>query len=182
MESFLVPALILLIVVAGVLTAVALSRKRSAGSRRPSPDAAERGQGPAPTREAAVAANARLDQQQHTAVYSMIARGHGLEAIQVYRKAAGVGLREAASAIASMSAYPQPYVSPGAGESGAAKPASSPAAEPSGGPDLPAEPAPGPPPASDSRNAAPEPERKDVAGHAAAEGHRADPPAPARPG
>jgi hypothetical protein len=181
MESFLVPALILLIVVAGVLTAVALSRKRSAGARRPSPDAAGRGQGPAPTREAAAAANARLDQQQHTAVYSMIARGHGLEAIQAYRKATGAALREAASAIASMSAYPQPYISPAAGESGAAKPASSPAAGPSGGPDRPAEPAPGPAPAPESRDAAAEPERKEVAGHSAAEGHRPEPPAPARP-
>src|SRR3954468_20252574 len=138
MESFLVPALILLIVVAGVLTAVALSRKRATG--RTSPDAAGRSQGPAPTREAALAANARLDQQQHTAVYSMIARGHGLEAIQAYRKATGAGLREAASAVASMSAYPQPCAFPGHAEPGAAA-GTSPAGAPSrdAGPGLPAD-------------------------------------------
>jgi len=200
MESFLVPALILLIVVAGVLTAVALSKRRVAA--RHAPDGGK-SQGPVPTREAAVAASARLDQQQHTAVYSMIARGHGLEAIQAYRKATGAGLREAASAIASMSAYPQPYLSPDAGsagpgapgpvatgsgntgESGPGRPASSPAAGPAAGADLPAEPAPGPAATAGSNTAGPDPtpdpEHKEVPGPAAAEARRAEPPAPARP-
>lgn len=171
MESFLVPALILLVVVAGVLTAVGLSRKRT--GRSPRPSAKPAGRGPAPTREAAVAANTRLDQQQHTAIYSLIARGRGLEAIQAYRQATGAGLREAANAVASLSAYPQPYVFPEIPrESGAPEPAS-PAAEPAGGPE----------PTAGPRSAAPKPERKDEA-EAAGEHlqeHRAEPPAPARP-
>ncbi|NKX50456.1 hypothetical protein HER39_07725, partial [Arthrobacter deserti] len=76
-------------------------------------DAAGHGKGAAPTRDAAIAASSRLDQQQHSAVYSMIARGHGLGAMQAYRKATGVSLRDAASAVASMSAFPQPYAFPG---------------------------------------------------------------------
>ncbi|NKX55621.1 hypothetical protein [Arthrobacter mobilis] len=111
MESFLVPALILLVVIAAVLLAVKLARKRPAADSSLAAPGQAKG-GPVPTREAAAAATARLDQQQHTAVYSMIARGHGLEAIQAYRKATGTGLREAAAAVASMSAYPQPYVHP----------------------------------------------------------------------
>ncbi|MCG2621831.1 hypothetical protein LVY72_07855 [Arthrobacter sp. I2-34] len=175
MESFLVPALILLVVVAGVLTAVGLSRKRAGRSPRPSATAA--GRGPAPTREAAVAANARLDQQQHTAVYSLIARGRGLEAIQAYRQATGAGLREAATAVASLSAYPQPYVFPDVPrESGAPEPAA-PAAEST------VEPAGGPEPETGPRTAAPKPEPKDEAGPAGEhlQEHRAEPPAPARP-
>ncbi|HEX2248645.1 MAG TPA: hypothetical protein VHH13_13970, partial [Arthrobacter sp.] len=54
----------------------------------------------------------RLDQQQHTAVYSAIARGDALRAIKEYRSATGAGLREAAAAVANMSAYPQPYTPP----------------------------------------------------------------------
>ncbi|MFD1211388.1 hypothetical protein ACFQ36_04965, partial [Arthrobacter sp. GCM10027362] len=142
MESFLVPVLILLVVVAGILLAVKLSRKRRAGAGAAPADALGPGGEGAPTREAAAAASARLDQQQHTAVYSMIARGHGLEAIQAYRKATGAGLREAAAAVASMSAYPQPYVLPGLSEApAAAEPGEG--ASPEAGPGASPQPAPG---------------------------------------
>ena len=63
----------------------------------------------APSKEAAAEASGRLNQQQHTAIYALIAQGQALAAIREYRNATGAGLREAAGAVAQMSAHPQPY-------------------------------------------------------------------------
>ncbi|MFT4468892.1 hypothetical protein ACMX2H_03185 [Arthrobacter sulfonylureivorans] len=65
----------------------------------------------ATSREAAAEASARLTQQQHTAIYALIAQGQALAAIREYRNATGTGLRKAAGAVAQMSAHPQPYKS-----------------------------------------------------------------------
>jgi hypothetical protein len=176
MESFLVPALILLVVVAGVLVVVKLSRKRSGGLAGADAPGRTKADG-APTREAAIAASGRLDQQQHTAVYSMIARGHGLEAIQAYRKATGAGLREAAAAVANMSAYPQPYAFPEFPQAPEAAEPGPAAAEPfPAEPELPQEPA----PAAGNTGARWIAEEKPATG-AAAEEQSAEPAAPARP-
>jgi hypothetical protein len=63
----------------------------------------------ATSKEAAAEASARLNQQQHTAIYALIAQGQALSAIREYRNATGAGLREATGAVANMSAHPQPY-------------------------------------------------------------------------
>lgn len=114
MELFLIPLLILVVVVALGLLLLKTAKRRSTSTydgggtgRRPAPKAA-----PATSREHSVAASSRLDQQQHTAVYSAIARGDALRAIKEYRSATGAGLREAAAAVANMSAHPQPYTPP----------------------------------------------------------------------
>jgi ribosomal protein L7/L12 len=106
--EFLVPLLIAVLVIAiGLVIVRMASRNKTsrAGQVRTSPGkpATET------SREAAAEASARLNQQQHTAIYALIAQGQALTAIREYRNATGAGLREAASAVAQMSAYPQPY-------------------------------------------------------------------------
>ncbi|NMR30600.1 hypothetical protein [Crystallibacter degradans] len=114
MELFLIPLLILVVVVALGLLLLKTARRRSTPTddgggtgRRPNLTAA-----PATSKEHSEVASSRLNQQQHTAVYSAIARGDALRAIKDYRAATGAGLREAAAAVANMSAHPQPYTPP----------------------------------------------------------------------
>ncbi|MCW2131285.1 hypothetical protein [Arthrobacter sp. VKM Ac-2550] len=114
MELFLIPLLILVVVVALGLLLLKTAKRRSTPTddsggtgRRPGLAAA-----PATSKEHSEVASSRLDQQQHTAVYSAIARGDALRAIKDYRAATGAGLREAAAAVANMSAHPQPYTPP----------------------------------------------------------------------
>jgi len=113
MESFLIPLLIVVVVVVLGLLAMKYLRSRS----RTENDGATRGRssrGPAAvaSREESVKASARLNQQQHSAIYALLARGDALNAIMEYRKATGAKLREAATAVASMSTYPQAYGAP----------------------------------------------------------------------
>lgn len=110
MESFLIPLLIVVVVVVLGLLAV----KYLGGRSRTENDGGSRGRssrGPAAvaSREESIRASARLNQQQHSAIYALLARGDALNAIMEYRKATGAKLREAATAVASMSAYPQAY-------------------------------------------------------------------------
>jgi ribosomal protein L7/L12 len=114
MELFLIPLLILVVVVALGLLLLKTAKRRSA----PTDDGGETGRqrartaAPATSKEHSEVASSRLNQQQHTAVYSAIARGDALRAIKDYRAATGAGLREAAAAVANMSAHPQPYTPP----------------------------------------------------------------------
>jgi hypothetical protein len=113
MESFLIPLLIVVVVVVLGLLAMKYLGSRSKTEN----DGATRGRssrGPAAvaSREESVKASARLNQQQHSAIYALLARGDALNAIMEYRKATGAKLREAATAVASMSTYPQAYGAP----------------------------------------------------------------------
>ncbi|MGW6172094.1 hypothetical protein ACWF5H_01255 [Arthrobacter sp. NPDC055138] len=105
--EFVVPLLIVVLVIAIGLVIMRLAARNKPGASRvrrsPGPST------PATTREAAAEASARLNQQQHTAIYALIAQGQAFAAIREYRNATGAGLREAAGAVAQMSAYPQPY-------------------------------------------------------------------------
>lgn len=110
MESFLIPLLIVVVVVVLGL----LAMKYLGGRSRTENDGGPRGRSPrgpaaVASREESVRASARLNQQQHSAIYALLARGDALNAIMEYRKATGAKLREAATAIASMSTYPQAY-------------------------------------------------------------------------
>jgi ribosomal protein L7/L12 len=114
MELFLIPLLIVVVVVALGLLLLKTAKRRSTATddggetgRRPTRTAA-----PATSKEHSELASSRLTQQQHTAVYSAIARGDTLRAIKDYRAATGAGLREAAAAVANMSAHPQPFTPP----------------------------------------------------------------------
>jgi hypothetical protein len=106
--EFVVPLLIVvLVIVIGLVIVRLAARNRTgrAGHVPKSPDHPTT----ATSKEAAAEASARLNQQQHTAIYALIAQGQALSAIREYRNATGVGLREAAGAVAQMSAHPQPY-------------------------------------------------------------------------
>ncbi len=106
--EFVVPLLIVVLVIAIGLVIMRLAARNKpgrAGRVRRSPGQPT----PATTREAAAEASGQLNQQQHTAIYALIAQGQALAAIREYRNATGAGLREAAGAVAQMSAHPQPY-------------------------------------------------------------------------
>ncbi|WP_433875429.1 hypothetical protein [Sinomonas atrocyanea] len=176
MENLLPPLLILLAVAAVVVILIRLGSRRS----RASLDTAMAG-GP----EAAAAASARLTEDQHQAIYSLIARGLAVQAIAVYRQATATSLVEARNAVLLLERYPQPFRGRPAGEparnaeqaaEGAAT-TSEPAATPE-------------PPAADrepSAPAAPEPPADVVPSPEAngrdpeAEGEAESRPAPARP-
>lgn len=109
--DFVVPLLIVvLVVVIGLVIVRLVSRNKTSGAGRLGQASGK--PSTAMTKEAAAAASVRLNQQQHTAIYAMIAQGQALAAIREYRNATGAGLREAASAVAQMSAHPQPYTAP----------------------------------------------------------------------
>jgi ribosomal protein L7/L12 len=106
--EFVVPLLIVVLVIAIGLVIVRLAARNKtsrAGQVRRSPEQPAA----ATSKEAAAEASARLNQQQHTAIYALIAQGQALSAIREYRNATGAGLREATGAVAHMSAHPQPY-------------------------------------------------------------------------
>lgn len=106
MEALLIPLVILALAgIAVALAARALGRRtrspRPPGGRMP-------GQAPG-SAEAARAAAARLDQEQHRRVYALIAQGQAMAAIKVYLAATGEGLRASRDAISALAAHPQPY-------------------------------------------------------------------------
>ena len=106
--EFVVPLLIVVLVIAIGLVIMRLAARNKpgrAGRVRRSPGQPT----PATSKEAAAEASGQLNQQQHTAIYALIAQGQALAAIREYRNATGAGLREAAGAVAQMSAHPQPY-------------------------------------------------------------------------
>ncbi|WP_066288689.1 hypothetical protein [Arthrobacter sp. B6] len=107
MESLVIPALILVIVAAGVaLGARAISRRRTASgaasTATPAVDAAE----------LARTAAAKLTEDQHRRLYALIAQGQAMAAIKLYYEATDAGLRAARDAVGALAAHPQPYRSP----------------------------------------------------------------------
>lgn len=107
MESLVIPALILVIVAAGVaLGARAISRRRTASgpasTAAPAVDAAE----------LARTAAAKLTEDQHRRLYALIAQGQAMAAIKLYYEATDAGLRAARDAVGALAAHPQPYRSP----------------------------------------------------------------------
>lgn len=104
MESLVVPALILVVVAAGVaLAARAVSRRMASQSgKAPAVDPIE----------LARAASARLTEDQHRRLYALIAQGQAMAAIKLYYESTGDGLRAARDAVGALAAHPQPYRSP----------------------------------------------------------------------
>ncbi|HJV97936.1 MAG TPA: hypothetical protein VJ617_02400 [Arthrobacter sp.] len=111
MESLVIPAIILVVVAAGVaLAARVISRRMTAsgaaGTAAPAVDPVE----------LARAAAAKLTEDQHRRLYALIAQGQAMAAIKLYYEATDAGLRAARDAVGALAAHPQPYRSPAAGE------------------------------------------------------------------
>ncbi|MDP9884372.1 hypothetical protein J2W21_001882 [Sinomonas atrocyanea] len=174
MQNLLPPLLILLVVAAIVVFVLRAGARRS----RESLEGALSG-GPA----AAAAASARLNEAQHRAVYSLIARGLTVQAIAAYREATGSGLVEARNAVILLDRYPQAFRTPGPTPVPEAQPAPQQPAEPVQ-PPAPVEPAASEqPPAVARRSAAEasgEPARS-VEGAPSAGGSRSGGPGEGRP-
>jgi ribosomal protein L7/L12 len=100
MENLLPPLIILLCVVAVVVLILRRGTKRTQASI----ETASAGGA-----EAAAAASARLSEDQHRAIYSLIAQGLTVQAIAAYRLATGVKLTEARNAVLLMERHPRPY-------------------------------------------------------------------------
>jgi ribosomal protein L7/L12 len=112
MESLVIPALILVLVAAGVALAARAFSRRMAASSQP-------GNTPAAVDavELARTAAAKLTEDQHRRLYALIAQGQAMAAIKLYYEATDAGLRAARDAVGALAAHPQPYRSPASGES-----------------------------------------------------------------
>jgi hypothetical protein len=111
MESLVIPALILVLVAAGVALAARAFSRRMAASSQP-------GNTPAAVDavELARTAAAKLTEDQHRRLYALIAQGQAMAAIKLYYEATDAGLRAARDAVGALAAHPQPYRSPASGE------------------------------------------------------------------
>lgn len=106
MESLVIPALILVVVVLAVgLAARALGRRKGGhgdAPQQPSPGAAE----------LARTASAKLSEEEHRRIYALIAQGQAMAAIKLYYEVTGDGLRASRDAVGALAAHPQPYRGP----------------------------------------------------------------------
>jgi hypothetical protein len=108
MESLIVPALILVAVIVVVLLLNrSLSRRATQGRERT--DAAG---APVDATELARKAAAKLSEEQHRRLYSLIAQGQAMAAIKLYLSSTGEGLRASRDAVAALAAHPQPFRKP----------------------------------------------------------------------
>ncbi|HKU12304.1 MAG TPA: hypothetical protein VJQ61_13895, partial [Sinomonas sp.] len=146
MENLLPPLIILLCVAA----AVVLVLRRGARRTRASVEAAV-ASGP----DAAAEASARLTEEQHRVIYSLIAQGLTVQAIAAYRQATGAKLIDARNAILLMERHPRAYGGTSQAEEAVEgrpdvlpEAASAPTAVPGPREAVPAEPAPAEPQAS----------------------------------
>ncbi|UKA49905.1 hypothetical protein LFT48_21180 [Arthrobacter sp. FW305-123] len=105
MDSILIPLLILVAVIAGVLLLIRSFSKRSAESKA---DVAA-ANAPKDPVELAKESAAKLNQEQHRQLYSLIAQGQGMAAIKLYLQATGEGLRASRNAVGALAAHPQPF-------------------------------------------------------------------------
>ncbi|GGJ29285.1 hypothetical protein [Paenarthrobacter histidinolovorans] len=105
MDSILIPLLILIAVVAGVLLLIHSFTKRSAETKADSAAA----NAPKDPIELAKESAAKLNQEQHRQLYSLIAQGQGMAAIKLYLQATGEGLRASRNAVGALAAHPQPF-------------------------------------------------------------------------
>lgn len=132
MENLLPPLIILVCVVAIVVIVL----RRGARRTRASVETA-RANGP----EAAAEMSARLTEEQHRAIYSLIAQGLTVQAIAAYRQATGAKLIDARNAILLMESHPQAYGEPGEAPVAPAEPASAPSSAAPSAPSTSSEPA-----------------------------------------
>ncbi|MGJ3190913.1 hypothetical protein FQP90_06340 [Paenarthrobacter nitroguajacolicus] len=105
MDSILIPLLILVAVIAGVLLLIRSFTKRSAESKADLAAA----NAPKDPVELAKESAAKLNQEQHRQLYSLIAQGQGMAAIKLYLQATGEGLRASRNAVGALAAHPQPF-------------------------------------------------------------------------
>ena len=105
MDSLLIPLVILIAVIAGVLLLIRSYTKRSAETRS---DAAALNV-PKDAVTLAKESAAKLNEEQHRRLYSLIAQGQGMAAIKLYLQATGEGLRASRDAVGALAAHPQPY-------------------------------------------------------------------------
>ncbi|MCF3138700.1 MULTISPECIES: hypothetical protein [unclassified Paenarthrobacter] len=103
MDSILIPLLILIAVIAGVLLLIRSFTKRAAETKA---GGAAASKDPV---ELAKESAAKLNQEQHRQIYSLIARGQGMAAIKLYLQATGEGLRASRDAVGALAAHPQPF-------------------------------------------------------------------------
>jgi Na+-transporting methylmalonyl-CoA/oxaloacetate decarboxylase gamma subunit len=106
MDSILIPLLILIAVIAGVLLLIRSFTKRSAETKAGFAAASA----PKDPVELAKESAAKLNQEQHRQLYSLIARGQGMAAIKLYLQATGEGLRASRDAVGALAAHPQPFM------------------------------------------------------------------------
>lgn len=105
MDSLLIPLVILLLVVAGVLLLIRSFTKRSAENKA---DAAA-AKAPKDPVQLARESAAKLNEEQHRRLYSLIAQGQGMAAIKLYLQSTGEGLRASRDAVGALAAHPQPF-------------------------------------------------------------------------
>ncbi|MFI2564642.1 hypothetical protein [Paenarthrobacter sp. NPDC018779] len=105
MDSLLIPLVILILVIVGVLLLIRSFTKRSAENKG-NTTAAKAPKDPVQlARESA----AKLNEEQHRRLYSLIAQGQGMAAIKLYLQATGEGLRASRDAVGALAAHPQPF-------------------------------------------------------------------------
>ncbi|MHC6222927.1 hypothetical protein [Arthrobacter sp. MMS24-S77] len=108
MESLLVPVLILAAVAVGVLLISRVLSRRAAERL----GNAATGKGAVDPVELAREAAAKLSEDQHRLLYSLIAQGQAMAAIKLYLSATGEGLRASRDAVSALAAHPQPFRQP----------------------------------------------------------------------
>ncbi|MBO1268200.1 hypothetical protein [Arthrobacter cavernae] len=110
MDSLLVPVMILIAVIVGVLLISRSVARRAAGHREHAAAAKVRKDPAELARESA----AKLSEEQHRKLYSLIAQGQAMAAIKLYLEATGEGLRASRDAVGALASHPQPFTLPGA--------------------------------------------------------------------
>ena len=108
MESLLVPVLILLSVIIGVLLISRWAARRAAAAKS---EAAMQSAAKDPI-ELAKESAAKLSEDEHRRLYSLIAQGQAMAAIKLYLEATGEGLRASRDAVGALAAHPQPFRAP----------------------------------------------------------------------
>jgi hypothetical protein len=108
MESLLVPVLILIFVIIGVLLISRWAARRAAAAKT---EAALQSASKDPI-ELAKESAAKLSEDEHRRLYSLIAQGQAMAAIKLYLEATGEGLRASRDAVGALAAHPQPFRAP----------------------------------------------------------------------
>jgi len=105
MDSLFIPLVILIAVIAGVLLLMRSFSKRSAETKA----GAAAANPPKDPVQLAKESAAKLNEEQHRRLYSLIAQGQGMAAIKLYLQATGEGLRASRDAVGALAAHPQPF-------------------------------------------------------------------------
>ena len=105
MDSLFVPLVILIAVIAGVLLLMRSFSKRSAEAKA----GVAAANSPKDPVQLAKESAAKLNEEQHRRLYSLIAQGQGMAAIKLYLQATGEGLRASRDAVGALAAHPQPF-------------------------------------------------------------------------